>query len=359
MASIAIENKDYQWVVSNKTVTCAGTVKAPHGASIVRKVVAFADNNPNVVLAITESARTYGTFSMTLSGHNTTEFTIVAKGEYGENDSVYANANVNGTGPTGLYIAPPLNNLPFIVGPGDVTSPFVDILFPIPIIEAVGDAEIIAWGEIQIPYSVEAVGDTPIVSWGACSFGYAETYGVADVFYETDADISFPAPQVDAEASTSYYSWGNVVTPGLRVNGETSPFADIVFPMPQVSCDVINPIITVGEISFITSVVKSVGETGALSFGDTVFPLPVVAGYSTVNDIAIGNVSMPVFSMSAIAHTEITVQGEISIPVFEALSYAGSTHAFEPLAYAPDCGLTPPIAYGNINFPILEFEGVA
>jgi hypothetical protein len=96
---------------ANSTVTCAGTVKAPHGAGLVRTVAVYQDNDPTTAIATTVSSEPLGVFSLTLNGHDQSEFTVVAKGVRGENDAIVANCGISVASPSGLYIPPPLNNI--------------------------------------------------------------------------------------------------------------------------------------------------------------------------------------------------------------------------------------------------------
>ena len=131
----------FSFLAGNVTVTCSGTVKAPHGAALRRRIYIYRDqDHQSSYVATTVSDPTTGNFSVQVPGHAASEFTVICKGDIGENDEIVANCNLNGTGPTGLYIAPPLNNIPFIVGPGEVTSPYVDIVFPVPEIAATSSA---------------------------------------------------------------------------------------------------------------------------------------------------------------------------------------------------------------------------
>jgi hypothetical protein len=320
-------------------VNCAGTVRAPHGAGIQRKIIVTPDNNPYEILTVAESSIPTGSFSFQILGHETAEFTVIVKGEYGENDSVYANVNLNGTGPTGLYIAPPLNNLPFIVGPGDVTSPFVDILIPMPVVEAEAQADIVAWGDVTISPTVEAVGATPIISWGSVNFGFSIVEGFGSVIYATDGDINFPDPRISGDAEVTIISWGNVSIPGPVVAAFTTDEGEVRFPSPVVSAVGVTTIICHGAVELGGAVITASGKAGPVLHGAIGFPVPVVAGNILVTELCHGAVIMPAPVVSAAAIQEETAYGAINFPIPVVKGFATSQHSFIPAAYTPDCGV--------------------
>jgi len=69
-------------------VTCAGTVRAPHGAGVSRKVAVFMDNNPTYLIGITASVLPLGTFSVSVIALPSTGLTVVTIGEVGENSVI-------------------------------------------------------------------------------------------------------------------------------------------------------------------------------------------------------------------------------------------------------------------------------
>jgi hypothetical protein len=327
------------WASDNTTVTCAGVVRAPNGAVIQRKIVVYQDNNPYEVIAVAESSQATGEFSVTFGGHAAQDFTVVAKGEYGENDEVVANCNLNGTGPTGLYIAQPLNNIQFFVGPGAVNSPFVDILFPMPEVDAEGQVDIVAWGDVNIPYSVEAEGLTQIIAHGDVNFGFAQVEGFGSSIYMTSGAINFPDPIVECEATGTYISWGNVEIPRPVVTAFTTDEGGVVFPSPVAEAVGITPIICHGVVDFARAVVGATGKAGSVSQGDANFPIAVISGYVLVTETCQGAITIPGSIVSALAIREEIALGTVSIPMPVVNGFAASQHAFIPMAYNPDCGV--------------------
>jgi hypothetical protein len=77
----------------NTYVTVAGVVRAPNGAGLKRKVYIFQTHNLNTPVAVVESDA-LGAFSTQVMGHSTTEFTVIADGELGENTAVYGHSRV-------------------------------------------------------------------------------------------------------------------------------------------------------------------------------------------------------------------------------------------------------------------------
>jgi len=77
------------WCSGNTYVTCAGTVRAPHGAGVARKVEVFHDTC-TTPLNSTISTVPLGTFTMQVPGLPTTHFTVIAHGVDGENSVIYS-----------------------------------------------------------------------------------------------------------------------------------------------------------------------------------------------------------------------------------------------------------------------------
>lgn len=339
------------WIITNSdllsfftaptTVTCAGTVKAPHGAALRRRIYIYRDqDHQSSYVATTVSDPITGTFSVQVPGHAASEFTVICKGDIGENDSIVANCNLNGTGPTGLYIAPPLNNIPFIIGPGEVTSPYVDIVFPMPVVDAEGQVDIVAWGDTPVTLPVvEAEGATTIIAWGDVNFGFAQAEGVADVYYETDANPQIPTWQVNAEASTSIYAWGDVRLPVLQVRGVFAAHGVVSFPVPVVESLVLNPIVCHGDVRLPSAVVNANGESGRVSWGAARMPVLSVDGYAVRHDVHQGSVDIPSWAVAGIAHVEDVSVGQVDFPAAQVSGVAEQTHVFAPVSFTPDCGV--------------------
>lgn len=359
MADHVLVPDNVDWHIFGSYVTCSGTVKAPHGAAIQRKVVVYFDNNPYEVVGISESSPITGEFSITLDGHAGQEFTVIAKGEYGENDEIVSNCNLNGTGPTGLYIAPALNNIQFFVGPGDVTSPFVDILIPTPVVESVGQVDIISWGDAQLALSVDAVGSVSIISYGDVTFPFAETYGTGSAILESLGNISLPSFSVESEASTDLYSWGLVSVHRPVIDGKTADEGASVFPELTVSASVSNPIIVDGFVSIKVPAISSVSTNSWVAYGNTSIPMAESSGYVIVSESAYGSVEIVVPSVSSAAILEAIANGSVEFPVLAVDGLCQLSHSFDPLSFEPDCGLVPPISYGAVAFPVLVTSAVS
>jgi len=75
---------------SNTYVTCAGTVRAPHGAGVQRKLGIFMDNNLTYQIGSTESVLPLGTFSTQVIALPYTGLTVIALGEPGENSVIHS-----------------------------------------------------------------------------------------------------------------------------------------------------------------------------------------------------------------------------------------------------------------------------
>ena len=75
---------------SNTYVTCAGTVHAPHGAGVQRKISIFMDNNLTYQIGSADSVLPLGTFSTQVIALPYTGLTVVALGEPGENSVIYS-----------------------------------------------------------------------------------------------------------------------------------------------------------------------------------------------------------------------------------------------------------------------------
>lgn len=320
------------------TVTCSGTVKAPHGAALRRRIYIYRDgDHQSLYVATTVSDPVTGNFSVQVPGHAASEFTVLCKGDIGENDVVVSNCNLNGTGPTGLYIAPALNNITFIVGPGEVTSPYIDILFPMPVVEAEGQVDIVAWGDTPVTMpEVDAVGITPIIAWGDVNFGFAQSSGEADVFYQTDANPQIPMWQVNAEASTSIYSWGDVRIPTPQVHGVMAPHGSVGFPAWEVSADALNPIVCHGAIDLPAAVVSSQGESGRVLWGSPSLPVPAIDGMIIVSDVHSAVVELPSWLVAGEAHVGSFAFGAVSFPAPDVAAVVTVTHAFLPIGPAED-----------------------
>lgn len=318
-------------------VTCAGTVKAPHGAGIVRLVVAYRDGDPTVVVGFTRSTLPNGDFSMLLPGHDTAEFTVIAKGERGENDTVYGNCNVNGTGPTGLYIAPTLGNIAFIVGPGDVTSPIVDILIPVFEVTGEGEVTIISTGNVITTLPViESVGITDIIANGNIQLPFFTTESVVDNFYILDADIKIPSLSINAEVTNQIIAQGNVYLTSLNITGNSGDGGYVILPTMTVDGAVDNPIIADGAVS-IGLKVQSSGIFGFVSWSTCNIPMLSVTSESTTNDLANGDINISTMQISSTAEQHIIAIGDIFLPPFKTYSQANSTHVFEAVSFPSGC----------------------
>jgi hypothetical protein len=70
--------------------TVAGRTMAPHGAIIYRRLAVYLDNNTLEPIAIMESVPPLGEFSVTVGGLAITKYTVVCKGELGEQDKIYS-----------------------------------------------------------------------------------------------------------------------------------------------------------------------------------------------------------------------------------------------------------------------------
>jgi len=327
------------WHSADLYVTCAGRVLAPHGAAISRFIAAYIDGDPFTVVGWGNSSPDDGMFSFQVPGWDESEFTVIAKGLYGENDTVYANCNANGTGPSGLYIGPDLGDITFYVGPGEVNSPWVDVLFPVPAVEAEGQVDIVTWGDVNIIPTVEAVGSTPIISWGSVNFGFSIVEGFGSAIYVTDGDVNFPDPRISGDAEVTIVSWGNVFIPGPVVAAFTTDEGDVRFPSPVVSGVGVTTIICHGAVEFVDAVISASGKAGFVAHGDIDFSVPVVAGSILVTELCHGAVVMPAPVVSAAAIQEETAYGAINFPIPVVRGFATSQHSFIPAAYTPDCGV--------------------
>jgi len=91
MSVLFLLDEDVTVSISGTTyVTCAGTVRAPHGAGVRRRVAVFMDNDPTRPLATTESSKPLGVFSVQVPALPETGLTIVTTGEAGENSVIYS-----------------------------------------------------------------------------------------------------------------------------------------------------------------------------------------------------------------------------------------------------------------------------
>jgi hypothetical protein len=239
-----------------------------------------------------------------------------------------------------LYIAQPLNNILFFVGPGAVNSPFVDILFPTPVVEAEGQVDIVARGAIDIPYVVEAEGSTPIVAHGDIDFPFASAYGTADVFYDTNGNIIFAKPRIDSEATADIHAWGNVRLTVPQAQGIAAPFGTVVFPALQVNAEAVNPVIIDGDVRLTVPVVSGAGVFGQAPIGVVAFPMARVDSTATVHPVAQGAVVLSVPVVAGFAVYELVAQGAVVMPRPVVVSVSQSVHSFEPISYEPDCGLS-------------------
>lgn len=90
MAVFTVFSPQYSSFSTATTVTIAGRTIAPHGAVLSRRVAAYNDNNTLFPLSITQSDPADGTFSMSVNGYAETLYTVICKGENGEQDVVYS-----------------------------------------------------------------------------------------------------------------------------------------------------------------------------------------------------------------------------------------------------------------------------
>lgn len=259
-------------VSTDNYITCAGTVRAPHGAAIRRRVVAYLDNDPTRILAQTESTLPTATFSMQLPGFDWTEYTIVVKGERGENDEVVANCGVSVSGVPGQYIAPSISNLQFVVGNDAVTSPYVDVIFQPLEVDAEVITDYVLYGQVEAPgLQVDAYVINATQMNAGISLIPMRVDAVVENITVISADIKLPLLAVEAEAVTVCDISGKVEFRRFHVDAEMGLTATVRLPKLAVSSEVVNTSVINADVKFnkistFSDVIAETSISAAISF---------------------------------------------------------------------------------------------
>jgi hypothetical protein len=212
------------------------------------------------------------------------------------------------------YTPPDIGNISFILGDGSLTSPFVDIIAPLPVVDGESTTDIYLWGDVNQPVAaVIAEAVTPIICDGAVGFPSAPAMHSEVFTYKLfDFAVEQPGSEIAAEATTEIIISGQFVQPKGRIDSRMSDEATLTAPMSTVEAVAVTPIIGYGAIKQAKPSLSGEAVIWLVADGDLRAKGPKIAANCGVDTVAYGDMSQPVSVVSAYAQQTETMASAVS-----------------------------------------------